>query len=75
MKDILNNDKDFFYKSTSLEALIEAWFQLKSEPDMHTPGYDNETLQGISKQWFETVGEKFKKGNIQKLGVLTSISL
>lgn len=65
MKDILNNDKDLFYKSTSPKALIEAWFQLKSKPSMHKPGYDNETLQGILKQWLETVSEKLRKGNMK----------
>ena len=65
MKDILNNDKDLFYKSTSPEALIEAWTQLKSKPGMQTPGSDNETLQGISKQWFETVSEKLRKGTMK----------
>ena len=65
MKDILNNDKNLFYKATSPEALIEAWTQLKSKPGMHTPGSDNETLQGISKQWFETVSEKLRKGSMK----------
>ena len=65
MKGILNNDKDLFYKATSPEALMEAWTQLKSKPGMHTPGSDNETLQGISKQWFETVSEKLRKGSMK----------
>lgn len=65
IKDILNNDKELFYKATSVEALIEAWHQLKSRPGMHTPGSDNETLQGISKQWFETVSEKLRKENMK----------
>lgn len=65
MKDILNNDKELFYKATIVEALIEAWHQLKSRPGMHTPSSDNETLQGISKQWFEIVSEKLRKGNMR----------
>jgi retron-type reverse transcriptase len=64
MKDNLNNDKELFYKATSTEALIEAWTQLKSNPGMLTPGSDNETLQSISKHWFETVSEKLRKGHM-----------
>jgi retron-type reverse transcriptase len=62
MKDNLNNDKELFHKATSTEALIEAWTQLKSNSGMLTPGSDNETLQSISKHWFETVSEKLRKG-------------
>ena len=47
---ILNNDKDLFYKARSLEVLIEVWIQLKSKLDNYTSGFNNETLQGISKQ-------------------------
>lgn len=65
LKDILNNDKDLFYKATSPEALIEAWTQLKNKTSMHTPGFENETLHGISKQWFETVSEKLRKGGMK----------
>jgi retron-type reverse transcriptase len=61
MKDNLNNDKELFHKATSTEALIEAWTQLKSNYGMLTPGSDNETLQSISKHWFETVSEKLRK--------------
>jgi retron-type reverse transcriptase len=32
---------------------------------MHTPNSDNETLRGISKQWFETVSEKLRKGTMK----------
>ena len=65
MKDILNNDKELFYKATSSEALLEAWVQLKSKPGIHTPDFDKETLQGISKQWFATVSEKLRKGTMK----------
>jgi len=65
MKDILNNDKDLFYEAVSPEALMEAWVQLKSKPGTHTSGSDNETLQGISKRWFETVSEKLRKGTMK----------
>lgn len=44
------NDKMLFYKLTCIEALIEAWNQLKSNTGMLIPGFDIETFHRISKQ-------------------------
>ena len=35
--------------------------QLKSKPCVHTLVSGNETLQGISRQWFKIVSEKLRK--------------
>jgi hypothetical protein len=44
------NDNELFYKASSLEALIEAWVQLKSNPEMLTSSFATGTLNKISRQ-------------------------
>lgn len=44
-----------------LEALYTAYMNIKSEPGNMTPGVDSETLDGISKEWFEKISELLKK--------------
>jgi hypothetical protein len=59
------NDNELFYKASSLEALIEAWVQLKSNPEMLTSSFATGTLNKISRQWFEKVSEKLIKGDMK----------
>jgi retron-type reverse transcriptase len=58
-----SNNNELFYKASSVEALIEAWIQLKSNPGMLTSG--SETLHKISKQWFEKISEKLRRGDMK----------
>ena len=45
-----SNNHELFHKAFSVEALIKAWVQLKSNSGMEIPGSEIEKLQGISKQ-------------------------
>ena len=60
-----SKSNELFYKASSVETLIEAWTQLKSNPGMLTPSSETETLHRISKQWFEKISEKLRRGDMR----------
>lgn len=60
-----SNNNELFYKASGVEALIEAWVQLKSNLGTLTSGFETETLHRISKQWFEKISEKLRRGDMK----------
>ena len=59
------NISGLFDLAVTPEKLVEAWAQLKSNPGMMTPGPDLETLDKISKHWFETTSKKLLEGSFK----------
>lgn len=59
------NIAGLFDLAVTPEKLVEAWYQLKSNPGMMTPGPDLETLDKISKHWFETTSKKLTDGTFK----------
>jgi hypothetical protein len=51
-RPIINNKDSIFISVCSVDSLKSAYFQLKSNPEMLTPGNSKETLQNIREDWF-----------------------
>lgn len=63
----VNEDKDFVNKNlkdiiSDIHILIAAYSNIKSKPGNMTPGIDGDTLDGISKQWFEATSRDIATG-------------
>lgn len=53
---------NFFENAISVENLKAAWYQLKSNPGMLTPGATSSTLNGITERWFIKTNERLLNG-------------
>jgi nicotine oxidoreductase len=54
------NMKNLYEKMFDKQLFITAYNKIKSNPGNMTPGSDNETLDGISKNWIETTISRLK---------------
>lgn len=63
-RNLFFNNKKLFYKASSTEALIKAWTQLKSNSKIFVYDFEVKILHKISKQWFNQISRKLKKGNL-----------
>jgi retron-type reverse transcriptase len=63
---IKNEESCIKYNQLFKESVYEkAYEQIKSNPGNMTPGSDNETLDGISKEWVKKTIESFKNRKFQ----------
>lgn len=61
----MDNVKGLFLKSVTSNALIEAWYQLRSNPGMLTKGSGEETINKISDAWFQKISELLREGGMK----------
>jgi len=61
----IQGDKDFFEKAVSVDNLLIAWSQLKSQAGMQTSADTSEILHKINSEWFKSASESLIRGDYQ----------
>ena len=59
------NTKGLFKYAVSATKLKEAWYQLKSHPDMLTKESGNETINNVNDSWFENTSKTLINGTFK----------